>query len=108
MLKHITGRGISKIDHVQVQAQPSATTDDIIDYIKPTIRQKSDIFIIHSGTNDLSKDVNTMSRVRKVVAAIRDIDIEEKIKLGFSGIVTRGEQNKEKDSTISKRYCCYR
>ena len=108
MLKHITGRGISKIDHVQVKAQPSATTDDIIDYIKPTIRQKSDIFIIHSGTNDLSKDVNTMSRVGKVVAAIRDIDIEEKIKLGFSGIVTRGEQNKEKDSTISKRYRCYR
>ena len=72
MVKHITGPGISKNDQVQVKIHPGATTEDIIDYIKPTIRQKPDIVIIHSGTNDLTKDVNTMSRVRKVVAAVKD------------------------------------
>ena len=109
MVKHITGPGISKNDQVQVKTHPGATTEDIIDYIKPTIRQKLDIVIIHSGTNDLTKDVNTMNRFRKVVAAVKEIDTEGKIKLGFSGIVARGDINKEEDIVITsnrfEKYC---
>ena len=63
MVKHINGPGISKNDQVQLKTHPGATTDDIIDYIKPTIRQKPDIVIVQSGTNDLTKDANTMNRV---------------------------------------------
>ena len=95
MVRHTTGPGISKKDQAQVKTYQGATTEDIIDYIKPTIRQQPDIVIIHSGTNDLTKDVNTMSRVRKVVAAVKEIDTEGKIKLGFSRIVARGDINKE-------------
>ena len=61
MVKHITAPGICKNDQVQVKLRPSAITDEVIDYIKPTIHQKPDIVIIHSGTNDLTKDVNTAS-----------------------------------------------
>ena len=109
MVKHINAPGISKNDQVQVKAHPGATTNDIIDYIKPTIRQKPDIVIVHSGTNDLTKDVNTMNRVCKVVAAVKEIDTEGKIKLGFSGIVVRGDINKE-EGTVStnnrpEKYC---
>ena len=110
MVKQITGPGISKNDQVQVKTHPGATTEDIIDYIKPTIRQKPDIVIIHSGTNDLTKDVSIMSRVRKVVAAVKEIDTEGKIKLDFSGIVARGDINKEEDIVIItnnrlEKYC---
>ena len=109
MVKHINAPGISKNDQVQVKAHPSATTNDIIDYIKPTIRRKPDIVIVRSGTNDLTKDVNTMNRVRKVVATVKEIDIEGKIKLGFSGIVAIGDTNKEEDivSTNNRlgKYC---
>ena len=63
MVKHVTGSAGSKNDQVQVKTHPGATTDDIIDYVKPTIRQKLDIAIAHSGTNDLTKDGNTMNRV---------------------------------------------
>ena len=59
---------------------------------------KPDIVIVHSGTNDLTKDVNTMSRVRKVVASVREIDTEGKIKLGFTSIVARGDINKEENN----------
>ena len=38
IVKHITGPGISKNDQIQVKTHPSATTDDIIYYIKPIIR----------------------------------------------------------------------
>ena len=68
MVKHITGPGISNNDQVQVKTYPGATTDDIIDHIKSTIGQKPDIVIVHSGTNNLTKDVNTMNMVRKIVA----------------------------------------
>ena len=56
IVKHITGPGISKMDHVQEKAHPGATTDDIIGYIKPIIGQKPDIVILHTGTNELIKD----------------------------------------------------
>ena len=109
MVKHITGSGISENDQVQVKTYPGATTDDIIDYIKPTIRQKPEIVIIHSGTNDLTKDVNTMSSVRKVLAAVKEIGTKGNIKLGFSGIVARGDKNKEEDFAITnnrlEKYC---
>ena len=109
MVKHKTGLGISKNDQVQVKKHPGTTTDDIIDYIKPTIRQKPDMVIINSGTNDLTKDVNTMSRVQKVVAAAKEIDTESKIKLGLSDITARGDINKEEDVVINnnrlEKYC---
>ena len=109
IVKHITGPGNSKNDQIQVKTHPRATTDDIIDYVKPTIRQKPDILIVHSGTNDLTKDLSTMNRSRKVVAAVKEIDTEGKIKLGFSGSVARGDLNKEEDivSTNNRleKYC---
>ena len=50
-----------------------------------------------------------MSRVRKVEAAVKEIDTEGKIKLGFSGIVARGDTNKEEDIAITnsrlEKYC---
>ena len=64
MAKHVTGPGISKTDHVQVKVYPGAATDNI-DYIKPTFCQKPNTFIIHSGANYLTKDVNTMSMAWK-------------------------------------------
>ena len=109
MVKHINGPGISKYDQVQVKTHPTATTDDIIDYIKPTIRQKPGVVIVHSATNDLTKDVNTMNRVTKVVAAVKENDTEGKIKFGFSGIVARGDVNKEEDigntNNRLEKYC---
>ena len=39
-----------------------------------------------------------MSRVRKVVASVREIDTEGKIKLGFTSIVARGDINKEENN----------
>ena len=53
--------------------------------------------------------MNTTSRVRKVVAAVKEIDIKGKIKLGFSGIIAGGDINKEDDIVSTnnrlKKYC---
>ena len=55
MIKHLTGPGISKKNHIKIKTNPGATTEDIIDYIKPSIRKKPDFLLVHSGTNDLTK-----------------------------------------------------
>ena len=50
-----------------------------------------------------------MNRVRKVVVAVKEIGTEDKIKLGFSGIVARGDINKKEDivSTNNRlEKCC--
>ena len=50
-----------------------------------------------------------MNRVRKLVAAVKEIETEDKIKLGFSGIAARGDINKEENivSTNNRleKYC---
>ena len=50
-----------------------------------------------------------MNRVRKVVVAVKEIETEDKIKLGFSGIAVRGDINKEEGivSTNNRleKYC---
>ena len=47
------------------------TTDDTVDYVRPVTRKKPDVIIMHVGTNDMTKGINTMSKVRKIVCAIQ-------------------------------------
>ena len=53
----------------------------------PSIQKKTDFLLVHSGTNDLTNGINTMTKIRKVVATVEEIDSERKIKLDFSSIV---------------------
>ena len=61
-----------------------STTDDIVDYMKPITRKKPDVIIMDVGTNDLTKGVNMMSKVRKIISAIQEVDSTIDIQLGFS------------------------
>ena len=47
--------------------------------MKPVVRKKPGTLIIHLGTNDLTKSVNAMRKVRKCVEVIRDLDNTENI-----------------------------
>ena len=63
MLKNITGSGISRDHSVKMWPHPGATTVDMIDYIKPELRHKPDIIILHCGTNYITNDVNTVKKM---------------------------------------------
>ena len=62
MLKHINGRNVSDSMNVKVRSHPGATTEDLVDYVKPIARKKPKMLIIHTGTNDLPDDMNTIKR----------------------------------------------
>ena len=53
MIEHVNVREVSRDDFVKIRCHPGATTDDIVDYVRPTGREKLDMIIIHTGTNDI-------------------------------------------------------
>ena len=89
MIKHVNGREVSRDNSVKIRCHPGATTDDIIDYVRPTFRKKPDMIIIHTGTNDIQNKVNTLQKVRKVITTIKEIDVNKEIQIAFSSVIQR-------------------
>ena len=75
MIKYINGREISRSSSVKIRSHPGATTEDLIDYVRPTARKKTKMMVIYSGTNDITNKVNTLQKIRKVINAIKENEI---------------------------------
>ena len=91
MLKTITRSGLSKDHTVKTRPHPGATTVDMIDYIKPELRCKPDIAILHCGTNDITNDGNTIKKIKKLVKEIEENDGPTDIVI--SGLIKRFDRN---------------
>ena len=89
MIKHVNWREVSRDDSVKIRCHSGATTDDIIDYVRPTARKKPDIIIIHTGINSIQNKVNTLQKVRKVITTIKEIDVNKEIQIVFSSVIQR-------------------
>ena len=71
--------------------------------------KKPDAIIIHTGTNDLTNDINTMKHVRSITKIIEKMKGGGDIQVGFSGIIERrdhdlGEKIKDINERL-KRFC---
>ena len=97
MIKHVNGREVSRDDSIKIRCNPGATTDDIIDYVRPSARKKLDMIIIHTGTNDIQNKVNVLQKVRKVITTIKEIDVNNEIQIAFSNIIHRDDQDFEEE-----------
>ena len=93
MIKNVNRREVSRDDPVKIRCHLGATTDDIIDYVRPTARKKSDMIIIHTGTNDIQNKVNTFQKVRKVITTIKEIDVNNEIQIAFSIVIHLDDQD---------------
>ena len=72
---------------MKVRSHPRATTGDFIDHVRPTVRKKPNLIIIHSGTNDIESNVNTLQKIRKVISSIKEYDTNDNIKTELSSII---------------------
>ena len=63
MVKHVAGPGISKKNNIKIKTNPGAATEDIADYIKSSIRNKPGFLLVHSGANDLTNGINTITKI---------------------------------------------
>ena len=43
---------MSRVDLVKIRPHLEASTEDLIDHIKPAIRKNPDMVVIHTGTNN--------------------------------------------------------
>ena len=58
MMKNVNGKDVSRGDSVKIRPHLGASTEDLIDHIKPAALKNPDIVVIHTGTNDLRNNCN--------------------------------------------------
>ena len=67
MLNSINEEGLSDDRYnVKVKNHSGATTEDICDYIKPEVRKKPDIIIVHAGTNDITSSTKSFENYKNI------------------------------------------
>ena len=92
ILNGINEKGLTKKNHtVKVRPHPGATTEDLVDHIKPVARRKPNMVILHIGSNDLTNGVNTQEKLLEVIDILRKESKDTKIVV--SSVVTRKDKN---------------
>ena len=109
IIKNVNGRDVSRGDSVKIRPHPGASTEDLIDHIKPAIRKNPDIVVVHTGTNDLQNNCNIVKKAKKLVSALKEVDKDNSIKIAFSSIISREDEDfKDKIMDVNnklKNYC---
>ena len=112
MIKYMNGREISRSSLVKIRSHLGATSEDLIDYVRPTARKNPKMMVIHSGTNDITNKVNTLQKIRKVINAIKENDVNGEIEIVLSSVIHRDDQDAEDEiNELNKkleRYAFYR
>ena len=67
ILNGIDENSMKRHHNVQVRAHSGANTNDIKDHIKPILRRTPDCIIIHAGTNDLTRETDTINNLKSIV-----------------------------------------
>ena len=91
MIKHVNGRDISRTHTVKVRPNTGASTHDLLDYVKPGMLKKPKALVIHTGTNDIQQEINTMKMVKKSIEVTKEMDSEKKPEIILSGLIQREE-----------------
>ena len=102
MTKYVNVREVSRNNPMKVKSHPGATTDDFIDYVRPTIRKKPILIIIHTGTNDIQNNVNTLQKIRNVVSSIKEYSTDNNIKIALSSVINGSDHEDEINETNRK------
>ena len=93
MIKNITDTRISRTKIFRMRPHPGATTVHTCDYIKPELRHKLDVIIIHCGTNDIENEINTVKKIDKLVKVIDEYEKHNPPKVFISNLIKRYDQN---------------
>ena len=84
-----------------VKSFPGATTQDMKDYIKPTISRKPDMVILHTGTNDLKSNQNPSDIANEIVNLAKNIK-NSGTEVSISALIPRGDRLSEKGKKVNK------
>ena len=101
MLNGVQEKGLNKNAdiNIKIRKYPGASSTDILDHIRPSLRKEPDQIIIHAGTNDLTNDHNYLNNVKKIVKMVRETC--KNTKLCFSSLICRNDL-KDIDEKVKK------
>ena len=85
-VKYINGRKISRSSSVKIRSHPDATTDDL---------KNQKMMVIHSGANGITNKVNTLQKIRKVINAVKENDVNDETEIVLSSAIHRDDQDVE-------------
>ena len=72
---------------VKVKNHSGATAEDICDFIKPEVRKKTDIIIVHAGANDITNSTRSFEIYKKITDTIKSK--LQNCKYAISNVITR-------------------
>ena len=87
MLNGIHERGMNKDENIKVKIRkyPGASSIDILDHIKPSLRKAPEQIMIHAGMNDISNNTNYLKNVKKILKLVKETCKDTK--LSFSSMI---------------------
>ena len=103
MLNNINSHGLSKSKKVSIGNFLGATCEDTLDEVEDTLKTHPDTLIVHAGTNDLTKNINTLRSVKKLREKAKRISPDTKIV--FSNLIYRKDRrntNKQRIDTNAR------
>lgn len=97
MRKHIPKR-----DKLYVKSFSGATTEDMVDYIKPSLRYNPDLIILHTGVNNLRSKVSPDIIADDIINLARDIKTNSN-DVVISGLVARNDDLNYKGEQVNEQ-----
>ena len=79
MLNGIHEGGLSKQQQVKIQNLPGGTSEIILDEVDTLVADKPDCIIVHAGTNDITKGINSLNSVKKIVKKVKQTSPNTKV-----------------------------
>ena len=82
---------------MKIRPHPEATSIDMCDYIKPELRHQPEFVILHCGTNDISNEINTLKKLKKLLKEIEGYDTHRQPQVVISSLIKRYDQDFNED-----------
>ena len=84
-----------------VKLSPGATTQDMKDYIKPTIARNPDMVVLHTGTNDLKSNQYPSDIANEIISSAKNIKISG-TEGSISSLIPRGDRLSQKRKKVNQ------
>jgi len=98
MIGGVKGQYMSAKNNFKIHSYGGGTSEDMLDLVRIGMRRKPEIVILHSGTNDVTSEINTLDMLEKTVDFIKSEN--EATNVAISLVLSRNDQHKNKNSEI--------
>ena len=95
----IEGAGLAtKGNFVTVKSFSGAPSSDMVDFVRPFVRKKPKEVIVHVGTNDITKNIDTVQNLKKIIKLAH----QENVKIAISNICLREDKSYCTTAVVSR------